>query len=70
MKLIKLTIIISLISAFLLLYNAGSNVQCAENVNHCVACHTSAGNLIKITREIAATTPSKPVISSENAGEG
>ncbi len=70
MKLIKLTTIISLISAFLLLYNANCNVQCAENVNHCVACHTSARNLIKITREIAETSPPKPAISSETSGEG
>ena len=70
MKLIKLTTIISLISAFLLLYNANCNVQCAENVNQCVACHTSARNLIKITREIAETSPSKPAISSETSGEG
>lgn len=70
MKLIKLTTIVFLISAFLLLYNANSDVQCAEKVNHCVVCHTSAGNLIKITREIAATSPSKPAISSETSGEG
>lgn len=70
MKLIKLTTIISLISAFLLLYNASSNVQCTEKVNQCVACHTSAKNLIKITREIAETGQSKPVISSETSGEG
>ncbi len=70
MKLIKLTTIIFLISAFLLLYNASSNLQCAENVNQCVACHTSAKNLIKITREIAETGQYKPAISSENSGEG
>ncbi|MDL1963915.1 MAG: hypothetical protein LWW98_06195 [Deltaproteobacteria bacterium] len=70
MKLIKLATIISLISAFLLFYNASSNVQCSENINQCVACHTSARNLIKITREIAETSPAKPAISSETSGEG
>jgi len=70
MKLIKFTISISLVLAFLLLCNANCDVQCAENVNHCFACHTSARNLIKITREIAVSSPSKPAISSESAGEG
>ncbi len=70
MKLIKLTTIISLISAFLLLCNANRDVQCAENENQCFKCHTSAKNLIKITREIAETSPSKPAISSETSGEG
>ena len=70
MKPIKLTISIFLVSAFLLFYNANYDVQCAENVNHCFTCHTSAGNLIKITRELAETNQFKPAISYENAGEG
>ncbi|MBU4184892.1 MAG: hypothetical protein KKI12_03625 [Proteobacteria bacterium] len=70
MKLIKLTISISLVLAFLLWCNANYDVQCAENKNHCFTCHTSAGNLIKITREIAETRPSKPAISPETSGEG
>ena len=60
----------TVILAFLLLCNANCDVLCAENVNHCFACHTSARNLIKITREIAVSGPFKPAISSESAGEG
>lgn len=70
MKLSKITIIISLILAFLLCGNVNCDVRCAENESQCYKCHTSAGNLIKITREIAETSPSKPAISSETSGEG
>ncbi|MBC2696300.1 MAG: hypothetical protein HF982_13700 [Desulfobacteraceae bacterium] len=70
MKLAKITIIISLFLVFLFLCNANCDVQCAENENQCFKCHTSARNLIKITREIAETGPSKPAISSETSGEG
>jgi hypothetical protein len=70
MKIIKLTISISLVLAFLLWCNVNCDVQCAENENQCFKCHTSARNLIKITREIAETSPSKPAISSETSGEG
>ena len=70
MKFAKITIIISLVLAFLFLCNANRYVQCAENENQCFKCHTSAKNLIKITREIAETSPSKPAISSETSGEG
>jgi hypothetical protein len=35
----------------------------------CVSCHTSAGELIRITREIAASRP-KVEKSAETAGEG
>lgn len=70
MKLIKLTISISLVLAFLLWCNVNCDVQCAENENQCFKCHTNARNLIKITREIAKTSPAKPAISSETSGEG
>jgi hypothetical protein len=70
MKLAKITIIISLVLVFLFLCNANCDVQCAENESQCFKCHTNARNLIKITREIAKTSPSKPAISSENSGEG
>ncbi|MDL2121475.1 MAG: hypothetical protein LWX51_00020 [Deltaproteobacteria bacterium] len=70
MKFTKLTISISLVLAFLLWSNVNCDVQCAENENQCFKCHTSARNLIKITREIAETSPSKPAISSETSGEG
>lgn len=35
--------------------------------SRCFKCHTSAKQLIKITREIAKT---RPVVESENEGEG
>jgi len=70
MKPIKFTISISLVLAFLLLCNVNCDVRCAENESQCYKCHTSAGNLIKITREIAETSPAKPAISSETSGEG
>jgi len=70
MKLAKITIIISLFLAFLLWCSVNRDVRCAENENQCYKCHTSAGNLIKITREIAETSPAKPAISSETSGEG
>lgn len=70
MKRITLTISISLVSVFLVLCNANCDVQCAVDENQCFKCHTSAGNLIKITREIAETSPAKPAISSETSGEG
>ncbi len=66
----KLTISFSLVLAFLLLCNVNCDVQCAENVNQCFKCHNSARDLIKITREIAETSPSELTASSETSGEG
>jgi hypothetical protein len=44
-------------------------VESAQEENHCFICHTSARDLIKITREIEAAKP-KPKASAESEGEG
>jgi len=41
----------------------------SAKTNSCVSCHTSAGKLIRITREIAASRP-KVEKSAESTGEG
>jgi hypothetical protein len=70
MKLTKTKIIITLVLPLLLLCNSNYELQGAENENQCYKCHTSARNLIKITREIAKTSPPEPKTSSESKGEG
>jgi len=70
MKLAKITIIITLVLSFLFWCNANLELQCAENENQCFKCHNSARDLIKITREIATTSPSELTASSETSGEG
>jgi hypothetical protein len=42
----------------------------ADEENHCFTCHTNAGKLIKITREIAKADKDKPGGSAETEGEG
>jgi hypothetical protein len=45
------------------------SVTASATTSSCVSCHTSAGELIRITREIAASRP-KVEKSAETAGEG
>jgi hypothetical protein len=65
--------LITLASVFAVLLLPLSAVKAANTTkgeNHCFTCHTSARNLIKITREIAKSNKSKPVASPETKGEG
>ncbi|MCF8143480.1 MAG: hypothetical protein K9N21_06125 [Deltaproteobacteria bacterium] len=53
-----------------LLYGNQKTAQSAEKENHCFTCHTNAGKLIKITRQIAEANKGKKAVSSESEGEG
>jgi hypothetical protein len=61
--------IIPLIPVCFLFFALPPAVQPAQEENQCFICHTSARDLIKITREIEATKP-KPKASAESEGEG
>ena len=61
--------IIPLIPLCFLFFALPTAVESAREENHCFICHTSARDLIKITREIEATKP-KPKASAESEGEG
>ena len=50
-----------------LLWGVTKPVQ-SQDESTCVSCHTSVKELVKITREIAATAPLHK--SAENKGEG
>jgi nitrate/TMAO reductase-like tetraheme cytochrome c subunit len=45
-----------------------SNSARSQDESTCISCHTSAKELVKITREIAAKAP--PQKSTESRGEG
>ena len=49
---------------------SGRMARSADQENHCFTCHTNAGKLIKITREIAKANKDKPGGSAETEGEG
>jgi len=68
MKNLKFVVLSCLIMAlFLITFQFNQFEGFASEENQCVKCHTSARMLIGITREIAK---SRPVIKSENEGEG
>jgi hypothetical protein len=60
-----LLIMVSLIIAVFAIFPFKSS---ADNESQCVECHTSAGKLINITREIAKTNPE--AVSTFQEGEG
>ena len=53
-----------------LFFSNGRMARSADEENHCFTCHTNAGKLIKITREIAKADKDKPGGSAETEGEG
>jgi hypothetical protein len=61
--------VILLIPSCFVLLAPSPTAASAQGENHCFICHTSARDLIKITREIEATRP-KPKASAESEGEG
>jgi hypothetical protein len=62
--------IAALFAVSLLPLSTGKAVNPAKGENHCFTCHTSARELLKITREIAKSTKNKPGASPESKGEG
>jgi len=64
----RLALLVVLLAFFPLLVVSFPGVLHAKE-SSCISCHTSAGKLIKITREIAASRP-KVEKSAETAGEG
>jgi hypothetical protein len=70
MKLIKFTTHLGLALICLIFFWGGGAAWSAEQENHCFTCHTNAGKLIKITREIAQADKDKPGGSAETEGEG
>jgi hypothetical protein len=59
--------VIFLVIVSVLLFIQGNPLIGEAPKSQCFKCHTSAKSLITITREIAKT---RPVIKSENEGEG
>ena len=62
-------LVIPFLTLFFMLFALPPAVESAQQENHCFICHTSAQNLIKITREIEAAKP-KPKAAAESEGEG
>ncbi|MGM0428166.1 MAG: hypothetical protein ACQEQ7_13115 [Thermodesulfobacteriota bacterium] len=71
MKMIKFAMHFALALTICLVFFWSSRVTwSAEEENHCFTCHTNAGKLIKITREIQKANKDKPGGSAETEGEG
>ncbi|MBU4343887.1 MAG: hypothetical protein KKC73_00505 [Proteobacteria bacterium] len=66
MKVIKISVSVVLVFAIsVLLSFVNQNAWSAEQESYCFTCHTSAKELIRITREIAEADKGKPGASTE-----
>ena len=69
MKVIKFAVSIGLIFAVSLFLSFDSQkAWSAEQESYCFTCHTSAKDLIKITREIAEAKKGEPGAEAEGGG--